>query len=731
MGKSTSRRSRGAHETHPAASRPGRPRTWFAFLALLIALGIAGWRMWPGRARADWLRTADQNVLLVTVDTLRADAVGCYGGRAVTPNLDRLAADGIRYAFAHAHAVVTLPSHASILTGRYPYDHGVRDNAGYRLADHFDTLAELAARRGLSTGAFVGAFPLDRRFGLTQGFDIYDDVGGREASQGDFSFTERPADEVVMRARAWIEQRPGPWFAWIHLFDPHAPYAPPAPFELDYAANPYHGEVAFVDHALGPLLDAVRRGTRLTTVVVTADHGEGLGDHGEVTHGTFAYESTLRVPLIIAQVGGKRPSKEGGRPGLLSDASARHVDIVPTIAELLGGPVPSNLPGRSLADGPGSDTASRSSYFEAMTPMLTHGWAPLRGIIVGRHKYIDLPIRELYNLDEDPGEQNNVAASPEGLAGQLSASLGMLDARLPGEPTAEDAEALRRLESLGYVSGSAPRKARYSEEDDPKRLIGLERMMLRALELHRGGRSSEAVVIYRDVIARRPDMKLAYRRMASIQWQSGAPKEAIATLRAGLQRNGPDIESEIRLGTYLAETGAPEEAVVLLEGVTRAFPDSAEALNGLGIAHARLGRSDEALQAFRRALAVDPRDAFALENIGTVHLQRGDLEAADKAFRRAVAHDPRSSRAEAGLGVVALRTGRRTEAIDHWRRAVTWDRTNFDALYNLGTELAAAGRVVEAVPYLEQFVRTAPRGFYGPDVDRVARMLTTLRRGEG
>jgi tetratricopeptide (TPR) repeat protein len=376
-----------------------------------------------------------------------------------------------------------------------------------------------------------------------------------------------------------------------------------------------------------------------------------------------------------------------------------------------------DLPGRTLLNARNGEEDVRPTYFEAMTAMLKRGWAPLRGVIVGRDKYIDLPLEELYDLAADAGEARNLAATAGERRRVLAARLDAFGATLPGEQNAETADTRARLQSLGYVSGSAPRKARYGEEDDPKRLIDVDRLMIQGIELHRAGRSADAAGAYRKVIARRPDMGLAYRRLAYIQWESGATSDAIATLRQALDRNGPDLEIEIRLGTYLAETGALAEAT----------PENLDALNALGIAQARSGRHREALLTFRRILTIDPRNAFALENLGAVHLQRNDLQAAREAFTRAAAHDPRSSRAEAGLGVVALKSGRQAAAIEHWRRAVELDRTNFDALFNLATELVNAGRPSEARPYLEQFVRTAPPALYGPDIERVRWRLGGVR----
>lgn len=711
-----SRRKRTAASAREA--RPGRPATrWFALAALVVGSGL-GWFWWsrPGDAPQPVLLTGDQNVLLITIDTLRADALSSYGGPAATPNLDGLA--GLRFTNAHAHAVMTLPSHASILTGRYPFEHGVRDNAGYRLDDRLPTLADLVRAKGLATGAFVGAFPLDRQFGLDRGFATYDDVGGRQVAQGELRLSERRADAVVERAVTWIEQQQGPWFTWVHVFDPHAPYAPPAPFDARYVSNPYAGEVAWVDAALEPLLRAGARPDRPTTIVVTSDHGEGLGEHGELTHGTFAYESTLRVPLIVGQVGAGT-SDVSARITRVVNAPVRHIDILPTVLDLLGIDVPAGLPGRSLARVDREAPRDEATYFEAMSPMLTRGWAPLRGVIAGGHKYIQLPIEEVYDLAADPGERRNLASTDGARLESLAAALDRMNAALPGERIAEAPDVRARLESLGYVTAAVRRKARYTEDDDPKRLIGLDTLMLQGLEFHGAGRHAEAFEVYRKVISQRPDMNVAYRRLAAIQWGAGAPREAIATLREAVARNGPDVEIEVRLGTYLAESGQAVEAIKILERVTAADPWHGEALNALGIAYAQAGRPADALRTFERALAANPRDVLALENIGTVHLERRDTAAARAAFTRALEGDPRSSRAHAGLGVVAAQTGRRDEAIEHWRQAVTYDPTNFDALFNLATALLDAGRTSEARTYVEQFVRTAPPAFYGPDIERL------------
>jgi tetratricopeptide (TPR) repeat protein len=456
-------------------------------------------------------------------------------------------------------------------------------------------------------------------------------------------------------------------------------------------------------------------------VIVTGDHGEGLGDHGEMTHGTFAYESTLRVPLIVAQL---RLPASGSRLPASNDVPVQHVDIFPTIAALVGLDVPAGLPGRSLLT---ADETPRTSYFEAMSPMLTRGWAPLRGVINGRDKYIDLPVEELYDLSTDPREERNLAT---GAHQRLSASvekLRALNALLPGEQSEEQRDVRARLQSLGYVSGAAARKASYTTADDPKQLIELDRLMLQGLEFQQQRRTADAVAAFRSIISRRPDMVIAYRRLAIAQWDAGLAADAIATLGESMSRNGRDVETEVRLGTYLAESGRASEAIGMLEKASVADAQNSEALNALGIAYARAGRPADAMATFERALKVDPRDVYAYENIGTIYLQRNDLQAARASFSRALEQDPRSSRAHAGLGVVARQEDRIDDAIAEWKRAVDLDRSNYDALFNLARELAASGRHADARPYVMQFVQTAPPAVYARDIEQFRRYLSGTR----
>jgi len=715
----------------PPPPVPRRPIALYLLAAAAVAV-IVVWVFRPRSPQADLRAIAGQNVLLITIDTLRGDALSCEGGPASTPNLDALAASGVRFDFAHAHAVITLPSHTSILTGLYPYQHGVRENSGYRLEPNARTAATLFKKAGYATGAFVAAFPVHSRFGLNQGFDVYDDRFGETRAPTEFVLPERPASEVVPLARAWIAARTKAgerWFSWVHVFDPHSPYRPPPPFDAQYAGRPYYGEVAATDAALGPLLADVRAGDRPTLIVVTGDHGEALGEHGEESHGLFAYESTLRIPLIVTEVGsGRSASLSGERTGEVSHIAARHVDILPTLLEASGQPVPGDLPGHSLlaaADRRGS--APRQSYFEAMAAMLNRGWAPLSGVLADREKFIDLPIPERYDLAADPGETVNLAGRSADRDRVLMAALRSFNAPLPGARRTETPEAAAQLRALGYTSGSAPLKTHYTEADDPKRLADLDRDVHRAVEAFSSSRLDEAIALYRGIIAKRPDMAIAYRHLAFVEWERGNVAGAIAVLEQGLEAGLTGASVRAQLSSYYTDAGRPADAVRIVEPFAADPNVDADTLNALGIAYARTGREADATRTFDRALALNPESAIPLENLGILALQRGDIDGAAGRFERAVEVDPRSSQAHADLGVVAIKRGDHPAAVAAWRRAVELDPTNYDALYNLGTTLARDGQMDAARPYLEQFVRTAPASFYAKDLRDVAALLQHSR----
>jgi len=657
------------------------------------------------------LAFSTEEIILVTIDTWRADAAGFAGNTGVkTPFLDGVAARGTVFSNAHAHNVVTLPSHANILTGLYPYQHGVRENAGFVLDPKVETIAETLQRAGWSTGAFVGAFPLDSRYGLKQGFDVYDDNYGKGVDTVEFVVQERPADAVLDSAARWWQTASGKKrFLWIHLYDPHAPYFPPPPFNSAYPADSYLGEVAAVDDALsrrlGPLIGPG------TTIIVTSDHGEARGDHGEVTHGLFAYESTLKVPLLVAGP---------GVPRRVVPANVRHIDIVPTILESAGMKVPETLPGRSLF----AEGGDRDTYFESLSSTLNRGWAPLTGIIHGGEKYIDLPIAEFYDLKHDPAETKNLRAERRREVERARGLLASFNAVAPTSRAAVSGEEAARLRSLGYVAGSASAQDRYTERDDPKTLLTLDRKMHEVVDAYQRGDKARSLEIAREVVAARPDMAAGRELLAFVLQENERLSEAIEILRA-LERDNKAVDStRVRLGLLLTETRQLPQA---LEVLTPLAPGGdPEVLNAYGIALADHGRVQEAVRQFERVLQKDPNNAPALQNLGVVALRRNDLLGAADLLQRALDLNPKLPLALNTLGVVRARQGDFSQAVQLWGRAVSFDPRQYDALFNLGLVQARSGNRDAARRALQQFVETAPPQ-YAKDV-RVARgALTALR----
>ena len=688
----------------------------------LVVVALAAAAVVRGRRGREVRHDPGLSVLLVSIDTLRADALGCYGrADAGTPWIDRLAAGGVRFETARAHNVVTLPSHSNLLTGRLPTSHGVRDNAGFRLPADVPTLATMLRDRGYRTGAFVSAFVLDSRFGLDRGFEAYDDRLGGAETGGSLAVPERSGARTVNAARIWIDSMAGErWFAFVHLYEPHFPYAPPAPLRARFAASPYQGEVAAADAALEPLLRPILEGKKgRVLVVLTSDHGESLGEHGEATHGLFAYEATLRVPLLVHAPGILAPRVASG--------PARHVDVLPTVLGALGVPPPPGLEGRSLlpAAAGQAEPPAEESYFEALGASLDRGWAPLRGLVAGGAKYVDLPLPELYDLRDDPREERNLAAARPAEMERMRARLAAARAKEapPTARVAEDRATIDALRALGYVAGGgAPEKEANGPDDDPKRLVALDAAAAEALRLHESGDDAGAAAAFRDLLRRRPDMPAVWLQLAAVERARGDLGAAVAAAREALRRRPLDATAASLLGAYLSESGRATEAVRLLEPFARgdaAFPD---AFTSLGMAQARTGLTEAALATFGRILERDPTNALALVNVGTVRLMAGDRDVARQAFEAALDFDD-VARAHNALGVIAAEEGRWDEAIERWRRAAALDPRDYQALFNLGRTLRERGRPDEARPFLERYLRAAPPALEARDLARVRAWL--------
>jgi choline-sulfatase len=673
-----------------------------------VALGVSALAVAAGCSGKRSEAVARPSVLLVTIDTLRADHLGCYGYRAAaTPTLDGLAGRGVRFAVAVAHVPLTGPSHTSILTSRTPLGHGVRDNGSYVLPATVRSVAEDFRDAGYRTGAFVSGYPLKRRFGLDRGFETYDDQLPRGKDARRTAYVERTADRTTDAALRWLDAtEPGsraPFFLWVHYFDPHAPYEAPAEFNTR-AATPYDGEISFVDAQLARLLHRVEASSGGPPVVlVTADHGESLGEHGEDTHGIFVYDSTLRVPLLLAG--------PGVPVGRVAETVARSIDVAPTLLDLAGlkaGGV--GMEGRSLrAAARGESVPDLPSYAESLHPQLQYGWAPLHAWRTAQYKLIDAPRPELYDLRSDGGEAHDRAAEhPTRVEAMRRDLRHAMATTAPEAAQAVDAETAERLAALGYVgtggSDVAPPTGR-----DPKDGIGL------ATRLGRNGMTVarteplKAIPELTALLKEDPGMLVARRTRAVAYEAAGQYDGAIRDLRDLEKRGALTAEDAVVLGDNLRLAGHPKEAAEVLERTARQNPKFAQPWLSLAAVLIAERKLDRAADAYQKVLEIDPDHTEARRGLGDLALIQGDLDAAAKHYARVLELDSSDVGALTKLGVVKVRTGRTDEAIALFRQAVEGQPRNGEALLYLAGALASTGRPAEAIPFFERALDAGQR----------------------
>jgi arylsulfatase A-like enzyme/Tfp pilus assembly protein PilF len=668
------------------------------------------------------------NLLLISIDTLRADILSCYGGQALkTEAIDSLARKGILFERAFAHTPLTLPSHTNLLTGTLPLVHGVHDNIGFRVPPDSLTLAGHLKAQGYATAAFVSAYPLHSNYGLGLGFDVYDDAFGPADPTKPFSYNERKGAMTVSRAVDWIGRQTGRrWFVFLHLFDPHQPYAPPEPFAREFAANPYAGEVAYVDACLKKLFGYLEDAglSSRTVIVLTADHGESFGEHDEPTHGYFAYNTTLHVPLMIRADGLIRPGK-------IDWHTVSHIDVFPTICDLLRVPRPGVLQGQSLLPLiEGRPFSEKPVYFESLAAYYNNGWAPLRGVILEHLKFIDLPLPELYDLAVDFQEKTNLLPGRsddderKALRDILASSKG------PLAPAAikENPQVLERMRSLGYLAGAGePPKERFSKEDDLKTLLPYYRKLLRASALASQGDATGAARLLEELVAAKKDYLTAYEYLAEVHAQMGQYAEAVEALKPALDLAPGRTRLRGLLGLYLSQAGQQDSAIKELRQALTSDPEDPELWTNLGVACWKSGRLDEAEDSFARAVALDKNDPNPLNNLGTLALSRKNPDQAWAYFDQALALNPNLASAWNGKGAILDMRGETEGAVACWERAVAIDPDYEMALYNLGLALLRLGRPGEALMPLENYLRvTAPDA---PDRPRIANLVKSLKAG--
>jgi len=630
------------------------------------------------------------NVVLITIDTLRADHVGCYGYKQIkTPNIDGLAAEGTRFDRAFAVVPVTLPSHSSILTGAYPMLSGMHDFSGNKLSPLQPTLASVLKQAGYQTGAVIAAAVLDSRFGLNQGFDFYyDHFEFSRLDEANLDEMQRPGNVVADVALDWLEKEwlkdglaknpQKKFFLWMHLYDPHLPYHLPEPYANEYAARPYDGEIAFADEQVGRLLRFLKeKGIYQNTVIVLCgDHGESLGEHGEKTHGFFIYNATMHVPLIIKLPKNRLPGNGTGRA--VGDPVSL-VDLMPTILGAVGVEIPPQVQGRSLLselrsehdDREPDDKSDRDRvlYGETFLPRIHFNWSELRGSENTKYHFIDAPRPELYDLVKDPGEVHNLFTDKSAVAEEMRAKLvGLIRDYSAGKELAEktglDPALMERLKSLGYAGFSGGTDPTISSRDlpDPKDRIAAYELISDAISESQHGHFQESIEKLKSVIKTEPNSVPAHY-MQGLNYY--------------------------RLKMFV-------EAVDELQKTIQLSPDYALASFNLGMAQAHAGQIDAAIATLQRTLQLDATNFEAAFNLGVAYVQKKQLEPAASAFRQSVTIYPEFARGHRALGETLLYQDKVDDAIAELRRAVELAPQEPIMHESLAKALAAKGLTVEA-----------------------------------
>jgi choline-sulfatase len=637
------------------------------------------------------------DIVLVTIDTLRADRVR----RDLMPTVDALGSRGVRFLNARTAVPLTLPSHVTIMTGALPPQHGVREN-GRAFKGQPAPLGRVLHDAGYSTAAFVGAYVLDRRFGLADGFDVYDDRIPRDPAAIARLEAERRGTEVMNAVLAWLLTARRPFFLWVHLYDPHAPYDPPAEFLARAGGKPYDGEVAYADAQVARLMDALTsRGLADTSfIVVAGDHGEGLGEHDEGTHGMLAYDSTLRVPLIVVTPLLKPEAVEA--PVSLSN-------LAPSILRRIG------LGDRVASAAAGTDLFARSAsardvYAETMYPR-SAGWHPIAALIGEQWKLVQSSEVELYNVTADPGETRNLAGELPAIVQGMTKRLGELQRTSEVKPDpVVSPEAAERLRALGYVSGAST-STPDPNAPNPAKVIDAWRRFESALELVSAGRARESLAPLKALSTQFRSASVFQSTYARALMESGRAAESLAVFRAAVARWPADASLYHELAVAARAAGQGAEALRAEQAALALDASSAAALNGLGLLHADAGRAADAVAAFERAAKGDPSNTSYWTNLGNARRELQDFTGAEAAYRRALEADPSYPDAANGLGVLLVQQGKPADAIPWFERALQRSSDFYEARLNLGIAYQQTGNSEKARAVYRDLLASAPPRF--------------------
>ncbi|MFC1738972.1 sulfatase-like hydrolase/transferase [Planctomycetota bacterium] len=609
-----------------------------------------------------------RSVILISIDTCRADYLGCYGYPSkITPNIDKFADQTILFSNAISPIPMTLPAHCSMLTGTIPPYHGVHDNFDYHLDESNLTLAEMLKADGFTTGAIISASVLDSRFGLDQGFDTYNDKF--EEAHKALDINERKAGEATRVALQWLEQnKDEKFFLFLHYFDPHFPYEPPEPFASQFADNLYAGEIAYTDACIGQVIERLKKLGLYDSslIIITGDHGEMLGEHGEAAHMYFIYQSAVKVPLILKMPNLDKPQRIENPVGL--------IDIVPTICSVLGISVGSDVQGENLL---GKIGQGRDRYIYCESLYATKYEAnSLLGVVTDKFKYIQTTRPELYDLTADPGEMNNLAAKQPHRARILKDRLKLIleQSVRKGETDTRmelDEQAIKRLESLGYVGGGVIEDFDFDQSrDDPKDLIDFHKRHSIARQLILKKQYKEAGKLYRELLLERPDIYTIILDVARIAMEQGNYKEAVVYLEKAIQLKPDKTQPHDKLGLALLGLGKTNEAVKHFEEVLRLSPETPGAHNTLGLALIRQRKYDLAITHFNKELEINSEAAEPHKNIGTAFFMQGRFDKSLEHFKKSLMVNPNQPYALLRTGQAYHRLGNTEIALEYYRKAL-------------------------------------------------------------
>lgn len=649
-------------------------------------------------------RQKDLNVLLLTIDTLRADRVGYCGYDIETPHLDSLAFGGTAFLNAVCQVPLTLPSHASILTGTNPPFHGIKNNGQYVSAE-MTTLAEILSENGYIPAAFIGAFPVDSQFGLDQGFELYDD---------DYNTPEylqphgpqRLAEAVFSSAAQWLrENHKKKFFVWVHYYDPHDPYLPPSPFDQKYKDRLYDGEIAYTDVYVGELIALLEESGILnkTLVVVVGDHGEDLYQHNEPGHGIFLYDTTLKVPLIFSC------------PGIIPaenqiSQQVRTIDIMPTILDIIKIDILKFVQGQSLIPLIQGKKLNFESYSETYFPLISNGWSELQAIRTDEWKYIQAPKPELYNLKDDPGELKNVLDDNGKVARDLKKRLEDLEKKtsLSQKPAAKQLspEAREKLMALGYVAGSVPDDMR--NRPDPKDMVSIIKDVSQGLHSFRQGRLEDAERILSEIRKKDPLNPLVLRMMGNIYQKREEWDKAIEVLEEAVKANSADVDSYHHLAVSYFEINDTVRAMDIARIILDLQPNYLKTLLFLASVHKSLNQTEESLGYLEKALGVDPSNLeIRLEYAKTLTSHR-DYTKADVVLNDMIRQEPAFDLSYLALSNLYEKTKQWDKAIEVLENAVAADIKNADILNKLAQYLQRTGQFERSIEILRMAIESNP-----------------------